>query len=104
MTARGVAGNDDWTCDQIRRDFNSSRNLLGHRGDPGFGRERVGRYGAGPSARHRARSKMRPHFAIEPQPIAAMDEHQKPAWRGFGQKEIETVARSRTVRDAGPGS
>jgi hypothetical protein len=34
----------------------------------------------------------------------AMDEHQKPVWRGFGQKEVETVARSRTVRDAGPGS
>jgi hypothetical protein len=36
---------------------------------------------------------MRPHFAIEPQPIAAMDEHQKTLRRGLREKEVETVAR-----------
>ena len=104
MTARGVAGDDDRTRDQSRRDFDGARDLLGHRADPGFGRERVGGHGAGPSARHRARSKMRPHLAIEPQPIAAMDEHQETLWRGFRQKEVETVARFRTIRDGSPGS
>src|SRR5271166_3237898 len=103
MAAGRVAGNDNRTRNKARRDFDGARNLLGHRADPGFGRERVRGNGAGPSARHRARSKMRPHFAAEPQPIAAMNEYQETLRRGFREKEVETVAWFRTVRDGGPG-
>src|ERR1700677_933754 len=104
MTARGMAGDDDWTRDEARSDLDSARDLLGHRADPGLGRECVRGHCAGPSARHGARGEMRPHVAIEPQPIAAMDEHQKTKRRGLGQKEVKPVALSWTIRDGGPCS
>ncbi len=104
VTARGMAGDDDRTRDETRSDLDSARDLLGHRAYPGFGRERVRWNGAGPSARHGACGQMRPQIAIEPQPIAAMDEHQKAKRRGLGQKEIESVARFGTIRDGGPRS
>ena len=104
MTARGMASDDDGTRNKARRDFNSARDLLGHRAYPGFGRERIGWDGAGPSARDRARREMRPHFAIEPQPVTAMDEHQKTLRGGFGQKKVEPVTLFWTIRDGGPSS
>ena len=104
MTAGGVAGDDDRTRDQVGGDVDGARDLLRHRADPSFGRERVRGHGAGPSTRHGARREMRPQVAIEPQPIAAMDEHQKTLRRGFRQKEVEMIARFRTIRDGGPGS
>ena len=55
-------------------------------------------------ARHGARGQMRPQIAIEPQPIAAMDEHQKTKRRRLGQKEVKSVARFGAVRDGGPCS
>ena len=90
MTACGMAGDDDRTRDETRSDLDSARDLLGHRADPRFGRERVRGHGAGPSARHGACGQMRPHVAIEPQPIAAVDEHQKTLRRGLGQKEVKS--------------
>ena len=104
MAARGVASDDERTCDEARRDVEGARDLMGHRADPGFGRERVGGQGAGPAARDCAGGEMRPHFTTELQPIAAMNEHQKSPRRGFRQKEVELVARFRTIRDPGSGA
>ena len=97
-----MAGDNDWTRNEARSDLDCARNLLGHRADPRLGRECVRRHCAGPSARHGACGEMRPHAAIKPQPIAAMDEHQKTKRRGLGQKEVKPVAFARTVSDGGP--
>ena len=99
-----MSGDNHRASNEARGDFDGARDFLAHHVDPRVGRERVRRHCAGPPARQGARGEMRPHFAAELQPVAAMNEHQKTLWRGFGQKEVEPVALSWAIRDGGPGA